>query len=38
MASVPLFDLKGQRVFVAGDRGMVGAARVRGRAGAGLGK
>jgi GDP-L-fucose synthase len=26
MASVPLFDLKGQRVFVAGDRGMVGAA------------
>jgi GDP-L-fucose synthase len=29
MASVPLFDLKGQRVFVAGDRGMVGAALVR---------
>jgi GDP-L-fucose synthase len=29
MASVPLYDLKGQRVFVAGDRGMVGAALVR---------
>jgi GDP-L-fucose synthase len=29
MASVPLFDLKGQRVFVAGDRGMVGSALVR---------
>jgi GDP-L-fucose synthase len=29
MASVPLFDLKGQRVFVAGHRGMVGAALVR---------